>query len=293
MSKITSNKGLEALLFIGFAFAVWLAMRISNTEVTRQINVELIAVGRAVDGIWLEDSTQELSIIIEASGLDALFMDRFDERLIPFDSDDFLRTSTKSAYLLNVDIQTILQQEYGREYRFKWSGDSLIFPSSTLVSKTLPVALLSPEKISIPEGHRWIQRPTLEPDSIECMGPEALLLDFQPSITAPSIVWDGLDKKELPLDKLPRYITSNVNWLNITASADAWTEVEQQLNLRYQNQDYPIVLWLSGPMSTLVNTPESYVDLEWRMEDQRLRVDIRSLTPGVEVLNYEPKYVQP
>jgi len=292
MSKITSNKGLEALLFIGFAFAVWLAMRISNTEVTRQINVELIAVGRAVDGIWLEDSTQELSIIIEASGLDALFMDRFDERLIPFDSDDFLRTSTKSAYLLNVDIQTILQQEYGREYRFKWSGDSLIFPSSTLVSKTLPVALLSPENISIPEGHRWIQRPTLEPDSIECMGPEALLLDFQPSITAPSIVWDGLDKKELPLDKLPRYITANVNWLNISASADAWTEVEQQLNLRYQNQDYPIVLWLSGPMSTLVNTPESYVDLEWRMEDQRLRVDIRSLTPGVEVLNYEPKYVQ-
>ena len=292
MSKITSNKGLEALLFIGFAFSVWLAMRISNTEVTRQINVELIAVGRAVDGIWLEDSTQELSIIIEASGLDALFMDRFDERLIPFDSDDFLRTSTKSAYLLNVDIQTILQQEYGREYRFKWSGDSLIFPSSTLVSKTLPVALLSPENISIPEGHRWIQRPTLEPDSIECMGPEALLLDFQPSITAPSIVWDGLDKKELPLDKLPRYITANVNWLNISASADAWTEVEQQLNLRYQNQDYPIVLWLSGPMSTLVNTPESYIDLEWRMEDQRLRVDIRSLTPGVEVLNYEPKYVQ-
>ena len=292
MSKITSNKGLEALLFIGFAFAVWLAMRISNTEVTRQINVELIAVGRAVDGIWLEDSTQELSIIIEASGLEALFMDRFDERLIPFDSDDFLRTSTKSAYLLNVDIQTILQQEYGREYRFKWSGDSLIFPSSTLVSKTLPVALLSPENISIPEGHRWIQRPTLEPDSIECMGPEALLLDFQPSITAPSIVWDGLDKKELPLDKLPRYITANVNWLNISASADAWTEVEQQLNLRYQNQDYPIVLWLSGPMSTLVNTPESYIDLEWRMEDQRLRVDIRSLTPGVEVLNYEPKYVQ-
>ncbi|MEL0026053.1 MAG: hypothetical protein VW775_03190 [Schleiferiaceae bacterium] len=292
MSKITSNKGLEALLFIGFAFSVWLAMRISNTEVTRQINVELIAVGRAVDGIWLEDSTQELSIIIEASGLDALFMDRFDERLIPFDSDDFLRTSTKSAYLLNVDIQTILQQEYGREYRFKWSGDSLIFPSSTLVSKTLPVALLSPENISIPEGHRWIQRPTLEPDSIECMGPEALLLDFQPSITAPFIVWDGLDKKELPLDKLPRYITANVNWLNISASADAWTEVEQQLNLRYQNQDYPIVLWLSGPMSTLVNTPESYIDLEWRMEDQRLRVDIRSLTPGVEVLNYEPKYVQ-
>jgi len=292
MSKITSNKGLEALLFIGFAFSVWLAMRISNTEVTRQINVELIAVGRAVDGIWLEDSTQELSIIIEASGLEALFMDRFDERLIPFDSDDFLRTSTKSAYLLNVDIQTILQQEYGREYRFKWSGDSLIFPSSTLVSKTLPVALLSPENISIPEGHRWIQRPTLEPDSIECMGPEALLLDFQPSITAPSIVWDGLDKKELPLDKLPRYITANVNWLNISASADAWTEVEQQLNLRYQNQDYPIVLWLSGPMSTLVNTPESYIDLEWRMEDQRLRVDIRSLTLGVEVLNYEPKYVK-
>ena len=292
MSKITSNKGLEALLFIGFAFAVWLAMRISNTEVTRQINVELIAVGRAVDDIWLEDTTQELSIIIEASGLEALFMDRFDERLIPFDSDDFLRTSTKNAYLLNVDIQTILQQEYGREYRFKWSGDSLIFPSSTLVSKTLPVALLSPENISIPEGHRWIQRPTLEPDSIECMGPEALLLDFQPSITAPSIVWDGLDKKELPLDKLPRYITANVNWLNISASADAWTEVEQQLNLRYQNQDYPIVLWLSGPMSTLVNTPESYIDLEWRMEDQRLRVDIRSLTPGVEVLNYEPKYVQ-
>jgi len=293
MSKITSNKGLEALLFIGFAFAVWLAMRISNTEVTRQINVELIAVGRAVDDIWLEDTTQELSIIIEASGLDALFMDRFDERLIPFDSDDFLRTSTKNAYLLNVDIQTILQQEYGREYRFKWSGDSLIFPSSTLVSKTLPVALLSQENISIPEGHRWIQRPTLEPDSIKCMGPEVLLLDFQPSITAPSIVWAGLDKKDLPLDKLPTYITANVNWLNISASADAWTEVEQQLNLRYQNQDYPIVLWLSGPMSTLVNTPESYVDLEWRMEDKRLRVNIRSLAPGVEVLNYEPKYVQP
>jgi len=43
----------------------------------------------------------------------------------------------------------------------------------------------------------------------------------------------------------------------------------------------------------LVNSPEAYVDLEWRMEDQRLRVDIRSLAPGVEVLNYEPKYVQP
>lgn len=292
MSKIFSNKGLEALLFIGFAFAVWLTMRISNTEVTRQINVELIAVGRAVDGLWLEDSTQELNILIEASGLDALFMDRFDQRLITFNSDDFLRTSKLSAFLLNVDIQTILQQEYGREYRFNWSGDSLIFPSSALVSKTLPVALLSPENISIPESHRWIQRPTLEPDSIECMGPEALLVDFQPSITAPSFVWDGLDQKELPLDKLPRYISANVNWLNISASADAWTEVEQPVNLRYQNQDYPIILWLSGPMSTLVNSPESYVDLEWRMEDQRLRVDIRSLATGVEVLNYEPKYVQ-
>jgi len=293
MSKIFSNKGLEALLFIGFAFAVWLTMRISNTEVTRQINVELIAVGRAVDGLWLEDSTQELNILIEASGLDALFMDRFDQRLIKFNSDDFLRTSKLSAFLLNVDIQTILQQEYGREYRFNWSGDSLIFPSSALVSKTLPVALLSPENISIPESHRWIQRPTLEPDSIECMGPEALLVDFQPSITAPSFVWDGLDQKELPLDKLPRYISANVNWLNISASADAWTEVQQPVNLRYQNQDYPIILWLSGPMSTLVNSPESYVDLEWRMEDQRLRVDIRSLATGVEVLNYEPKYVQP
>jgi len=213
--------------------------------------------------------------------------------LITFNSDDFLRTSKLSAFLLNVDIQTILQQEYGREYRFNWSGDSLVFPSSVLVSKTLPVALLSPENISIPESHRWIQRPTLEPDSIECMGPEALLGDFQPSITAPSFVWDGLDQKELPLDKLPRYISANVNWLNISASADAWTEVEQPVNLRYQNQDYPITLWLSGPMSTLVNSPESYVDLEWRMEDQRLRVDIRSIAPGVEVLNYEPKYVQP
>lgn len=293
MSKITSNKGLEALLFIGFAFAVWLAMRISNTEVTRQINVELIAVGRTVDGLWLEDSTQELNIIIEASGLDALFMDRFDERLIQFGSDDFLRTSIKSAYLLNVDIQTILQQEYGREYRFNWSGDSLIFPSSALVSKTLPITLLSPENISIPESHRWIQHPTIKPDSIQCIGPEALLAEFQPTVTAPSFVWDGLDQKELPLDKLPRYISANVNWLNLSASTDAWTEVEQQVNLRYQNQDYPIVLWLSGPMSTLMNTSESYVDLEWRMEDQRLRVDIRSLAPGVEVLNYEPKYVQP
>lgn len=293
MSKITSNKGLEALLFIGFAFAVWLAMRISNTEVIRQINVELIAVGRAVDGLWLEDSTQELSIIIEASGLDALFMDRFDERLIQFASDDFLRTSIKSAYLLNVDIQTILQQEYGREYRFNWSGDSLIFPSSALVSKTLPITLLSPENISIPESHRWLQRPTIKPDSIQCMGPEALLAEFQPTVTAPSFVWDGLDQKELPLDKLPRYISANVNWLNLSASTDAWTEVKQQVNLRYQNQDYPIILWLSGPMSILVNTPDSYVDLEWRMEDQRLRVDIRSLAPGVEVLNYAPKYVQP
>jgi hypothetical protein len=293
MSKITSNKGLEALLFIGFAFAVWLAMRISNTEVTRQINVELIAVGRAVDGLWLEDSTQELNIIIEASGLDALFMDRFDQRLIKFNSDDFLRTSNKSSFLLNVDVQTILQQEYGREYRFNWSGDSVIFPSSALISKTLPVTLLFPENISIPESYRWIERPTIKPDSIECVGPEALLLDFQPTITAPSFVWDGLDQKELPLDKLPRYISANVNWLNISASTDAWTEIEQSVNLRYQNQDYPIVLWLSGPMSTLMNTSESYVDLEWRMEDQRLRVDIRSLAPGVEVLNYEPKYVQP
>lgn len=293
MSKITSNKGLEALLFIGFAFAVWLAMRISNTEVTRQINVELIAVGRAVDGLWLEDSTQELNIIIEASGLDALFMDRFDQRLIKFNSDDFLRTSKQSAFLLNLDIQTILQQEYGREYRFNWSGDSVIFPSSALVSKTLPVTLLFPENISIPESYRWIELPTIKPDSIECVGPEALLRDFHPTITAPSFVWDGLDQKELPLDKLPRYISANVNWLNLFASADAWTEVEQQLNLRYQNQNYPIDLWLSGPMSTLVNSPESYVDLEWRMEDQRLRVDIRSLAPGVEVLDYEPKYVQP
>lgn len=293
MSKISSNKGLEALLFIGFAFSVWLAMRISNTEVTRQINVELIAVGRAVDGMWLEDSTQELNVIIEASGLDAMFMDRFDERLIQFNSDDFLRTSQKSVYLLNVDIQTILQQEYGREYRFNWTGDSLLFPSSALISRTLPVALLSPENISIPESHRWLQAPTIKPDSIVCIGPEALLRDFQPTITAPPFVWYGSDQKELPLDKMPRYITSKVNWLNIYASADAWTEVEQRLNLRYQNQDYPINLWLSGPMSTLVNTPESYVDVEWRMEDQRLRVDIRSLAPGVEVLNYEPKYVQP
>ncbi len=293
MSKISSNKGLEALLFIGFAFAVWLAMRISNTEVTRQINLELIAIGGTVDGLWLEDSTSELNVIVEASGLDALFMNRFDQRLILFNSDDFFRTSKKSVYLLNVDIQTILQQEYGREYRFNWSGDSLIFPSSALVSKTLPVALLSPENISIPESHRWIQLPTLEPDSIECIGPEAMLTEFQPTVTAPSFVWDGMDQKELPLDKLPRYISANVNWLNLSASADAWTEVEQQLYLRFQNQDYPIILWLSGPMSTLVNAPESYVALEWRMEDQRLRVDIRSLAPGVEVLNYEPKYVQP
>ena len=156
MSKITSNKGLEALLFIAFAFAVWLAMRISNTEVTRQINIELVAVGRAVDGFWLEDSTQELNVIIESSGLDALLMDRFDNRLIHFNSDDFLRTSQTSAYLLNLDIQTILQQEYGREYRFNWSGDSLVFPSSEMVSKTLPVSLLSSENISIPETHRWI-----------------------------------------------------------------------------------------------------------------------------------------
>ena len=46
-------------------------------------------------------------------------------------------------------------------------------------------------------------------------------------------------------------------------------------------------------MSTLVNATEKLVDVEWRMEDQRLRVDIRSLSPGVEVLNYEPKYVLP
>lgn len=293
MSKITSNKGLEALLFIAFAFAVWLAMRISNTEVTRQINVELVAVGRAVDGFWIEDSTQELNVIIESSGLDALLMDRFDNRLIHFNSDDFLRTSQTSAYLLNLDIQTILQQEYGREYRFNWSGDSLVFPSSEMVSKTLPVSLLSSENISIPETHRWIKQPTIAPDSIVCLGPEALLKDFQPTITVPFLVWDGSDQKELPLDKLPRYISSEVNWLNISASADAWTEIEQRINLRYQNRNYPINLWLSGPMSTLVNAAESFVQVEWRMEDQRLRVDIRAISPGVEVLNYEPKYVQP
>lgn len=293
MSKITSNKGLEALLFVGFAFAVWLAMRISNTEVTRQINLEVIALGGTVDGLWLEDSTQELNVIVEASGLNAVFMNRFNDRQIFFKADDFLRTSEMSAYLLNIDVQNILQEEYGREYRFNWSGDSLIFPSSALINKILPVTILSPENISLPENHRWIQRPTLEPDSIVCVGPKSLLMDFRPTITAPSYVWSGSNQKELSLDKLPRYITSQVNWIIISANEDAWTEVKQTVNLRYQNQNYPIDLWLSGPMSTLVNATEKLVDVEWRMEDQRLRVDIRSLSPGVEVLNYEPKYVLP
>lgn len=293
MPRSTTNKGLEALLFIGFAFAVWLAMRISNTEVTKQINVELIAVGRAVNGQWLEDSTQELNVIIEAKGLDALFMDRFDERLINFNSDDFLRSSRKNAYLLNADIQTILKQEYGREYSFNWPGDSLLFPASLLISKKLPVVLIAPENISLPESHRWIQPPTLEPDSIVCEGPEALLMNYQPTISVPSFTWSGSDRKEVPLDKLPKYIHSKVNWLTITANADAWTEVEYRTNLRYHNQDFPIDLWLSGPMSILVHSLEASVNIEWRMEDRRIRVDVLPLTPGVEILDYEPKYIQP
>ena len=260
---------------------------------TRQINLEIIALGGTVDGLWLEDSTRELNVIVEASGLDAVFLNRFNDRQIFFKADDFLRTSEMSAYLLNIDVQNILQQEYGREYRFTWSGDSLPFLSSALVKKTLPVTLLFPENISLPEDHRWIQRPTLEPDSIVCVGPETLLMDFQPTITAPSFVWSGSNQKELPLDKLPRYITSQVNWIIISANADAWTEVEQRLNLSYQNQNYPIDLWLSGPMSTLINATETLVDVEWRTEHQRLRVDISSLSPGVEVLNYEPKYMLP
>ena len=78
------------MLFVGFAFAVWLAMRISNTEVTRQINLEVIALGGTVDGLWLEDSTQELNVIVEASGLNAVFMNRFNDRQIFFKADDFL-----------------------------------------------------------------------------------------------------------------------------------------------------------------------------------------------------------
>jgi len=291
MTKISSNKALEALLFIGFAFAVWLTMRISNTEVTRQINVELIATGRSVNGLWLEDSTQEVNVIIEASGLNALFMSRFNNRMIAFDSDDYIRGNGTSAFLLDTDIQTILHQEYGREYNFYWSGDSLFYPSSSLVQKTLPVVLLSQENISIPEGHRWIQKPEVVPDSIICVGPEELIRRFKPTITAPTMNWSGKDQIELSLNKFPRYISTKTNWISINANADTWTENKIRVILRYQSEDIPVEIWLSGPMDVISNSTNNIVQANWTKEGSRLRVDIKALADGLKILNYEPKYI--
>ena len=292
MPKKKSNIGLEAFLFLVFASAVWLAMQISSTTVSKQINVELIANGRVSNNLWLEDSTQELNVIVSASGLDAIFMDRFNNRQIIFDSKDFLRDNGTACYLLASDIEGILKEEYGRDYQFSWVGDTLIFISEPLVTSLLPVKLLNEAEISLPEGYRWINTITIQPDSIALSGPKELIEGYVPTITLPTITWQGDMEREFSLDPIHRHISSSVNWVKLSAKSDAWVELNGHTSLRFQNNDYHIELWLSGPMGLLSEEMESLVEVEWRKEANRLRLDIEPLHEAINVLDYKPKYIE-
>ncbi len=294
MRTIQSNKWLEGALFVAFAFAVWFAMRVANTKVSKQINIELVAKGRGVESLrWLSDSTAEVAVTIEASGLDALFMQKFDRRNVVFTSSDFMAASSTKSYVLRPDVQAILREQFGSGYSYILNMDTIVFPSEPMLSMKKRVVLRGAESLGKALDARWVQRPVLQNDSIVIFGPEERVRDCQPYVQAPKMEWQGEQTLELPVLGIDRTISTDQHWMTLVGESAQWAEQKVEKTMAYQNRSVRVELWVSGPLKTLANDAfKETVALEWRIEGERLRIDPFVSNPNVVVLSYSPKYVQ-
>jgi hypothetical protein len=294
MRTIQSNKWLEGALFVAFAFAVWFAMRVANTKVSKQINIELVATGRGIEGKrWLSDSTAEIAVTIEASGLDALFMQKFDRRKVVFKSSDFVASSASKSFVLRPDIQAILREQFGSGYSYILSTDTVVFPSEKMLSARKKVRIQSEESITKGIDARWVKRPKLEHDSITIFGPKELVETCEPYVEMPKVVWQGALTLELPLLGIERSISTDQHWIKLVGEAAQWAEQKVEKTIVYQNKSVSVELWVSGPLKELAqDTFEESIALEWRIEGERLRIDPFISNPNMVVLSYSPKYLQ-
>jgi hypothetical protein len=294
MRTIQSNKWLEGTLFVAFAFAVWFAMRVANTKVSKQINIELVATGRGIEGKrWLSDSTAEIAVTIEASGLDALFMQKFDRRKVVFKSSDFVASSSSKSYVIRPDVQAILREQFGSGYSYILSTDTVVFPSEKMLSARKKVRIQSEESITKGIDARWVKRPELENDSITIFGPKELVKTCEPYVEIPKIEWQGAQTLELPLLGIERSISTDQHWIKLVGEATQWAEQKVEKTIVYQNKTVRVELWVSGPLKELAHDKfKESIALEWRIEGERLRIDPFISNPNVVVLSYSPKYLQ-
>lgn len=279
---------------MAFAFAVWFAMRVAKTKVSKQINIELVATGRGIEGKrWLSDSTAEIAVTIEASGLDALFMQKFDRRKVVFESSDFVASSNSKSYVLRPDIQAILREQFGSGYSYILSTDTVVFPSEQMLSVRKKVHIRSEESLSKAMDARWVERPKLVNDSITIFGPQELVETCEPYVEMPKIEWQGAQTLELALLGIDRSISTDQHWIKLVGEAAQWAEQKFEKTIVYQNKSVNVELWVSGPLKELAqDTFKESIALEWRIEGERLRIDPFISDPNVVLLSYSPKYLQ-
>jgi len=293
MQRIQSNKLIEGTLFVAFAFAVWFAMRVAKTNVSRQINIELVAQGRGVgDQRWLTDTTAEVAITIEARGLDALFMKKFDRRKVSFKSVDFINTSPKHAYVIRADIKAILRETFGSEYSYILTKDTVVFPSEPMVYAKKHVNVMGLEEIVLPLDSRWVVRPKLLQDSIMIYGPSELVAACNPYVQIPKSDWKGAKTYELALLGINKAIRTDKHWLPLSGEIAQWTEEKFDKTIKIKDREISVELWISGPMNVLAN--ESFlnsVEVSWSLEEERYRIHPQIENYNVDLLNYSPKYV--
>lgn len=281
----------EALLFVVFAAVIWFVSTVVNTNISRQYNVELVAVGGALDPLFLIDSTKTTTVEIEASGLDALMLSKYKGAALEFNAADWMHSGVHGAFLLPRDIQGIVLENVGNSYTIRPSkNDTLWFQAEPYVEKLVPVHLSHLERIQLPLGWRWIHRPTLRPDSVLLRGPEHLISEWDDiEIDAPEIQMGAALSLKVDLPTMDKLIEISNLRLTLEAEADQWTDHRLLVQTVIDQEVFDVELWVSGPKNLMGEDPDALVQFHWNTIGEDHVLDVSSKSDMVHILDFQPR----
>jgi hypothetical protein len=287
-------KGIEVLMFVLIAGLIWLAMKISQFEVSREFDIEFIADQPIVGTQYLNDTSASLAVTVHGAGLNGFFMGDFEMGAIVFKASAFLKTRNKTVILHKSAITQLLQDHFGREYNYTLLKDSLTFRSEPLVRRKVPVLLSNPEDLLLPLGYAWKEKPVFQPDSVELTGPEFLLNRNQVWAGVERMNWVGENQVSVELRALPKGIKVDQKHVKLKGTTEPWVDTVENIEFSYKGARQKVVVWLSGPKSLLTSfAANSHEYLSFKVDEgtSRVRLDVISNNELITIIDIQPKYL--
>jgi len=287
MSRMKSILRPDALLFIALAAVFWLVMTVSNADTARVVNVTVVSDQRIVDDLWLLDTTATLQVRVAAQGINILGLRKLNSTVLTIPS-EFWNTEQGSARVKGSDLLASISDAFGNS-AVQVIDEYITFPSTEVVTKLQPVRVDGSDRLTLPSGWNWLEKPHIEPLVIEVRGPNTLLSSATPFITIAPREWEGAMGLSYEVSGLPYGCTTSSDEIILLGHSAVWAERKITIEIQEGSRVYPVEVWLSGPAEELKRTNvETLGTLELDRKQEHVLIDFKPGSKNLKVLRVSP-----